>query len=120
MKKVLLGGGVTQEVFDSWKQKYGVIHQISVVVKKATPGQEADIAVGYIRDVNEDLDMVCNVLSMQASGKILECKIFLLENSFLGGDSRIHGDNAVSSIKIGAATQAGKTITVLEGALEKL
>ena len=118
-----------QATIDGWKGQYGAIHKLSVTVKPAKKdGQgriitEADTAVGYIKDVNEDMDMIANIVSMQASNKILECKIFLLENAWLGGDPRIHSVNpkdVINSIKMGAAVQAGNTIDMLTGNVEKL
>ncbi len=113
-----------QETIDSWKKAYGVIHKLSVTVKKDSKGTPTDVAVGYIKDINEDMDVIANVLSMQNNGQIIECKVFLLENAWLGGDPRIFNPNdlttVVTSIKLGAAVQAGKTMDVLEGNVEKL
>jgi len=112
-----------KETIDGWKATYGDVHKLTVRVKDKT-GKLTDLAVGYIRDINEDIDVIANVLSMQNNGQIIECKVFLLENAWLGGDPRIFNtidpSTVINSIKLGAATQAGKTVDVLEGNVEKL
>lgn len=113
----VLDGGITQAQFDQWKSKFGSIHKIKVVVSKAGSGKEADVAYGYIRDINDDLDLISSVLSMQGGGKIVEAKVFLLNNAWLGGDPRM---TTVNKIMISAATQAATTVDILDGSVEKL
>lgn len=113
----LLDGGITQEKFNEWKTKYGTIHKIKVIVAKADKGKPADIAYGYIRDINDDLDLISSVLSMQGAGKIVEAKVFLLNNAWLGGDPRC---TTVNKVMISAATQAATTVDILDGSVEKL
>jgi hypothetical protein len=127
-KDTQLGGGITQAQFDEWKNKYGSIHKIKVVVvpdvtainsdtKEVTIVTPGDTAIGYIRDINDDLDLMSNVLSIQSGNKVLEAKIYLLDNAWLGGDDRMI---KVTKIKIPAATQAAKTVDILDGSVEKL
>lgn len=112
-----LDGGITQATFDDWKAKHGIIHKLKVIVIKGDKDHHQDIAFGYIRDVNDDLELMSNVLSIQGGGKILEAKVFLLNNAWLGGDSRM---TTVNKIMISAATQAASTVDILDGSVEKL
>ncbi len=116
-KDALLDGGITQAQLNDWKTKHGVVHKISVTVKKGDKDHHPDIAHGYIRDVNEDLELMSNVLSIQSTNKVIEAKVFLLNNAWLGGDSRC---TTITSVMISAATQAAKTVDILDGTVEKL
>ena len=111
-----LPGGVTKAQIDAWKKAHGVIHKISVIVEKDAKGKAKDVAVGYIKDVNDDLDIISNAVTLQAT-RVLEAKLFVLENAWLGGDERIR---TVTKIKISAAIQAGQTVDLLDGSVEKL
>jgi hypothetical protein len=113
----LLDGGITQATFNDWKIKYGTVHKIAVVVNKGDKDHHPDIAYGYIRDVNDDLDLMSSVLSIQAGNKVLEAKVFLLNNAWLGGDIRC---TTVNKVMISAATQASQTVDILDGSVEKL
>jgi hypothetical protein len=111
-----LDGGITQADFDEWKKKHGIIHKIAIVVSKNEAGEATDKAIGYIKDVNDDLAIISNALTYQQTD-VLKAKIFILENAWLGGDDRIKNN---TKIKIAAAVQAGKTVDLLEGEVEKL
>jgi hypothetical protein len=114
---VMLDGNITQAQLDQWKAKYGIVHKIKVVVTKSDKDKPADIAFGYIRDINDDLELISSVLSMQSGGKIVEAKVFLLNNAWLGGDIRC---TTVNKVMISSATQAATTVDILDGSVEKL
>src|SRR6185437_12648867 len=109
---VMIDGGISQTTLDGWKTKYGIVHKIKVVFSKADKDKPADIAYGYIRDINDDLELISSVLSMQSGGKIVEAKVFLLNNAWLGGDTRC---TTVNKVMISAATQAATTVDILDG-----
>jgi hypothetical protein len=126
--KKTLDGGITQEQLDAWKAKYGIVHKIKITVAPDVYGapdkdgvkplvKPGDFAVGYIRDVNDDLELLSSVLSMQGGGKIVEAKVFLLNNAWLGGDIRC---TTVNKVMISAATQAATTVDIADGSVEKL
>jgi len=101
-------GIVSEAQIEAWKQKHKEVHTLTVEVS------DNDHAVCYLRKLNRD--HIAIALSLYNQDKLLECGEHIVQNAWLGGDERckIHED-----IAIGAAIQANKLITFLNGSIKK-
>lgn len=96
-------GVVPKEQLDDWKKKHKV-YKVEVEVA------EDDVAVGYLREPKRDHKAIA--LSLYNQHQILETGEFLLQNCWLGGDTRLKDDEDIAD---SAAIQAKNIVNFLKG-----